>query len=137
MWQSSGRAAHCERPGDLTDIDRALGVHGDTVRRGKTTGGRGIGRAPAGQHVAVRVIDTHAGVACLRDGAKALRGVTWMPPEFTHVGSSLLIKDDVRRPLGICPLTQVFTIRAKDLDTVTLSVTDEDAPIRRHGNTVW
>jgi hypothetical protein len=60
-----------------------------------------------------------------------------MPPEFTHVGSPLLIKDDVRRPLGICPLTQVFTIRAEDLDTVTLPVTDEDTPISRHGNTVW
>src|SRR5215510_7131598 len=76
-------------------------------------------------------------MACLCDGAKTLRGVARMPPEFAHVGPSLLIEDYMRRPLGICPLTQVFTIRAEDLDTVTLPITDEDAPISRHGNTVW
>lgn len=38
--------AHRECPGDLTDIDSALGVRGDTMWRCKTSGGRGVGRTP-------------------------------------------------------------------------------------------
>ena len=73
MAVSRGTAtAHRERPGDLADVDSVLRVHGDTMRRGKTPGGRGLGRPPSGHNVAVRIKDTDAGVAGLRNGAKAL-----------------------------------------------------------------
>src|SRR5439155_11115131 len=96
----------------------------------------GVRCTPAGQQVPVRVEDAHPTLARLCNGTEALRGVARVPPEFGDVGPTLGVKDDVGGPLDVRPLTQVLAVRAEDLDTVALPVTDEDAAIRRHGDAV-
>ena len=59
-----------------------------------------------------------------------------MPPQFGDVGPALRVEHEMRRALGVCPLAEILTVRAEDLDAVVLAIADEDAPVGRHGDTV-
>src|SRR5262249_7939955 len=132
----SAAAADRKGPSDLTDVDGALGVHRETVRRGKAASGRGVRRAPAGEQATIRIENTHPTVARLRNGTQATGDIARVPPELGHVRPALGVKDDVGRSLGVRPHVQMLAVRTEDLDTVALPVTHEDASIRRHGDTM-
>ena len=106
------------------------------MRRGKAAGRGGLWCTPAGQQVTVLVKDAHPAVARLCNGTEALRGVARVPPEFGNVGPALGIKDQVGGALDVGPLAQVLAVGAEDLDAVALPVTDEDTPVRCHGDAV-
>src|SRR5262245_51007149 len=118
--------ADCEGPGDLAHVDSALGVDGKTMWRGKAAGGRSVRCAPAGQQSTVRIEDADPAVTRLRHGTEAARDITRVPPELRHIRAALGVKDNMGRPLGVCPLVQVLAVRAEDLDAVALPVTHED-----------
>src|SRR5882724_3990597 len=96
----------------------------------------GVGRAPPGEDPAVLVEDADPAVLGLERRSVALRYLALVPPELRHVGTSLLVEDEVGRPLGIGPLVEILAVRAEDLDAIVLAIADEDAPVRGQGNAV-
>jgi hypothetical protein len=101
------------------------------VWRHKAAGIGGLRRAPAREHLAVPVVDTHAGVAVLFDLlAFAVVMVAFVPRELGDVGVAVRIEAQMRRTLRLGPLAEVLAVRAKDLDAVGFAVTDVNLALR-------
>src|SRR5205814_10633963 len=62
----------------------------------------------------------------------ATRDLRLVPPELRHIRTSLSVEDEMRRPLGVGPLREVFAVGAEDLDAVALAITDEHAAVGGH-----
>jgi hypothetical protein len=111
-------AADGERPGDLAHVDVAPRVHGDAVRRREPARRGDLGASPPRQDPAVATVDTDPPVPRLLDGALALRRLALVPAELGDVRPALSVEDEVGRPLGVRPLSEILAVGVEDLDMV-------------------
>src|SRR2546425_3918820 len=129
-------AASRERPRHLAHIHVTPRIDPDAVRCGKATGRDGVRPAPAGEHMAVPIVDADAARPDLAGRSVAARGLTLLPPELRDVGASLAVEHQVRRASRVGPLGEVLAVGTEDLDAIVFAVADEDAPVGGDGDAV-
>src|SRR5262249_21147598 len=131
-------AAHRESPGDFAHVEVVLRVERETVRRREAARRFDLGRTPACEHLAVLVVDAHARLPeLLRSLAGAIVVVALVPRQLGHVDVAQLVEGDVRRALGVRPLTEVLAVRAEDLNAVGFAIAHPYAAVCRACNAVW
>src|SRR2546428_2529434 len=138
--------AHADRPGDLRDVEVAVRVERETVRRTEVPRTTRIGGAPglvrravvaeARDDRAALVADCDAAREVTLDRAAPERPEPRPPAELGDERPALRVEGELRRPLHIGPLREELAVGAEHLDAVVLAVADEHAAVRVHGDAV-
>src|SRR5918911_1405911 len=115
--------------GHLADVDIAVQVDPQPVRRGEAARRTGVRSAPARDDVALDVADAEPGVAVLDPGSAGQVVVAQHPGHLADIHDVVGVDVKVARSSDVGPDGDQLAGRTEDLDPVVLAVTDEHPPV--------